>query len=379
MTAMETSADSFRAALGKAHQGALHPVGAFQTTARPLLAGAVGRQASGLVPGVAALGDAAAGAPSTYNYTTLAELAEGPYFVIAMQLDAGALCRADATCRLIRALNRAQVGPWRSLGARAFYGLELDRDGVFELAERDSDASYEHCGNGRKHARVDWKGRYSRFWIEVPSFRAPFVGTEITSVSHPDEVAYCKCRLRTDLLDSISENGVYLEVRVVANPDNLSLAVVDFEAGGRSSVTFSPDTGAVIRERKVREAPRKVEGSYIQPLSNTPAGQKFEGLMGVYLYRGHLAFFRRCIFKGSQGAVETRSWESTGFITDLAWAEGRCLTPCLAFRDEGAYQVSVVGIGPRPPLPPEQTAMAYDDSSWSGLDWEAGQSTPPEV
>ena len=25
-------------------------------------------------------------------------------------------------------------------------------------------------------------------------------------------------------------------------------------------MTFSPDTGAVIRERKVREAPRKVEG-----------------------------------------------------------------------------------------------------------------------
>jgi len=376
---MERSADNLPAALGKAHQGALHAVGAFQTTARPLLAGAVGRQASGLVPGVAALGEAAAGTLTASNYMTLAELAEGPYFVIAMQLDAGALCRADATCRLIRALNRAQVGPWRSLGARAFYGLELDRDGVFELVERDSDASEEPYGSGRKHARVDWKGRYSRFWIEVPSFRAPFGGTEITSVSHPDEVAYCRCRLRTDLLDSISENGVYLEVEVVANPDNLSLAVVDFEAGGRSSVTFSPDTGAVIRERKVREAPRKVEGSYIQPLSNTPAGQKFEGLMGVYLYRGHLAFFRRCILKGIQGDVETRSWESTGFITDLAWAEGRCLTPCLAFRDEGAYRVRVVGVGSRPPLPPEQTAMAYDDSSWSGLDWEAGQSTPPEV
>ena len=64
--------------------------------------------------------------------------------------------------------------------------------------------------------------------------------------------------------------------------DNLSLAVVDFESGGRSSVrfdwqisrqsvhfpqccmsrlslkrrTFSPDTGAVIREKKLRESPR---------------------------------------------------------------------------------------------------------------------------
>ena len=36
-------------------------------------------------------------------------------------------------------------------------------------------------------------------------------------------------------------NGVYLEVEVNENPDNLSLVVVDFDDGERSSVTFSPD------------------------------------------------------------------------------------------------------------------------------------------
>merc|ERR1719440_90161 len=147
---------------------------------------------------------------------------------------------------------------------------------------------------GRKLARFDWKDRYRRFLSEVSTFRPPFGGTEITTVRHPDEVAYCRCRLRTDLLDVEVENGVYLEIEVLTNPDNLSLAVVDFDAGGRSSVTFSPDTGAVIRERKVREAPRKVEGSYIQPLSTTPPGRRFEGSMGLYLHGGHLAFFRRC-------------------------------------------------------------------------------------
>merc|ERR1712228_149009 len=103
---------------------------------------------------------------------------------------------------------------------------------------------------------------------------------------------------------------------VIQNPDNLSLAVVDFEAGGHSSVTFSPDTGAVIRERKVREVPRKVEGSYIQPLEATLPGCRFEGSIGLYLYAGHLAFFRRCL--SNTVAQEPGRWESTGFVMDLS-------------------------------------------------------------
>jgi hypothetical protein len=105
------------------------------------------------------------------------------------------------------------------------------------------------------------------FCQEVPVFAPPFDGAEIRKAVRPDEVAYFQCRLRTDMLDGPNSQGVYLEVEVLQNPDNLSMAVVDFEAGGCSSVTFSPNTGAVIRERKVREAPRKVEGAYVQPLS----------------------------------------------------------------------------------------------------------------
>merc|ERR1712146_705712 len=137
-----------------------------------------------------------------------------------------------------------------------------------------------------------------------------------------------------DVLDKHCTRGVYLEVEVVLNPDNLSMAVVDFEAGGCSSITFSPDTGAVIRERKVREAPRKVEGAYIQPLPTVLPGRRFHGLMGLYLHRGRLAFFRKCV----SGLMETQDtftatlervfngasaqlgpWETTGFISDLSW------------------------------------------------------------
>jgi len=175
------------------------------------------------------------------------------------------------------------------------------------------------------------------------------------------------------MLQTNSTQGVYLEVEVVCNPDNLSMAVVDFEVGGCSSVTFSPDTGAVIRERKVRESPRKVEGAYIQPLSSVPTGRRFHGNMGLYLKQGHLAFFRQSCDEqvpGSDGP-----WETTGFISDLAWAEGRRLTPCLAFRDEGAYFVRVVRIGAEAPLPLVVMQNNDCESRWNIFDWEVGSQT----
>ncbi|CAK9065859.1 unnamed protein product [Durusdinium trenchii] len=182
-------------------------------------------------------------------------------------------------------------------------------------------------------SRVDWKVRYHHFKHSVPTFCSPFSGREITSVAHPDEVAYLRCRLCTDVVAEGCSQGVYLEVEVASNSDNLSMAVVDFEAGGCSSVTFSPDTGAVIRERKVREAPRKVEGAYIQPLPTVTTGRPFHGLMGEIPSQRYAAAF---------SAFDRRQlgpWETTGFVSDLDWAEGRRLTPCLAFRDEGAYRV----------------------------------------
>lgn len=311
--------------------------------------------------------------------TAINELTDGPYLEVATWLDASALCAVDSSCQQLRHMNRTNCGPWRALGAHCFYGMELERDGVFEPTDRgDSDGSEQ--GGGRKMPRLDWKGRYSRFRSEVAKFRQPFDGSKIAEVRHPDEVAYCRCRLRTDFLDGSIDKGVYLEVEVKSNPDNLSLAVVDFEAGGRSSVTFSPDTGAVIRERKVREAPRKVEGAYIQPLSTTPSGRRFEGSMGLYLQRGNLAFFRRYVVSSADGEVdEVGPWESTGFITDLAWAEGQRLTPCLAFRDEGNYSVRIVQVGPLPPQLPQRTTMAYEERSWNALDWEAGQPADQEV
>jgi len=325
----------------------------------------------------------------------LLELENGPYFIIASFLDAVSLSRADCTSRQIRHLNSINGGPWGALGAMTFRGMELDSDGIFEQPT----GSEQIASAAKGMARVDWKGRFARFRHELPTFRAPFVGPEIIVVDQADEIAYCRCRLRTDLLGVGSEalGSAYLEVHVLKNPDNVSLAVVDFEAGGCSSVTFSPDTGAVIRERKVREAPRKVEGAYVQPLNSITSGRGFEGSMGLYLRGGQLAFFRR---HAARPASETRAnaeagervdlsetldepelgpWETTGFVTDLSWAEGRRLTPCLAFRNEGAYHVQMICVSSQPPIPAERNVMAYEDGSWSSLDWDATEQAEQEL
>jgi len=299
---------------------------------------------------------------------TLADLTGGPYFFVAAYLDASALGHLDAACRQLQDLNRTTGGPWCALGSREFRGLELECDGVFEAVEPERES-------GRRVSRIDWKGRFARFRASVPTFRAPFHGPEISDVHQIDEIAYSKCRLRTDILRADSESSVYLEVEVFANPDNVSLAVVDFEAGGCSSVTFSPDTGAVIRERKVCETPRKVEGAYIQPLSTITDGRGFEGSMALHLQGGHLAFFRRHAARSNEEPkdITLGPWECTGFVTDLTWAEGKRLTPCLAFRNEGKYRARMVCVGSQPPVLPSLTPMAFQEASWSALDWDADQ------
>jgi len=305
---------------------------------------------------------------------TFSDLTGGPFFFVASYLNASDLGHLDAACRQLRDLNRTNGGPWCALGSRIFHGLELDSEGVFEPVEPECEGgTYESMMKGRRVSRVDWKGRFMWFRVSMPTFRAPFHGPEISEVQQIDEIAYCKFRLRTDILGAGYGRGVYLEVEVLANPDNVSLAVVDFEAGGCSSVTFSPDTGAVIRERKVCEAPRKIEGAYIQALSTITNGRGFEGSMALHLHGGHLAFFRRHAMRSGaeEKDITWGPWECTGFVTDLSWAEGERLTPCLAFRNEGKYRARVVCVGSQPPVLPGRTDMAFQEASWNALDWDA--------
>jgi len=286
----------------------------------------------------------------------LDELTSLVYFHVAMQLDFETLLRFDETCRFARQANRSSGGRWWSLGRETFHGMELCGQGPFE---------YPSWSEG-KALEMNWKQRYLRFAAGLKIFAAPFSKSEISCITNDDEVAYFQCLLRTDILASESARGVYLEVEVCNNPDNFSLAMVDFDDGGSSSLTFSPDTGAVINERKVCESPRKVQGRFVQPLDAIAPDQKFQGRVGLFLHKGQVAFYRMLC----EGTSEPVAWESTGFVTDLAWAEGRRLTPCIAFRSAGQYEVRTTCVGTLPPFDP--SVMGKDQAlEWSSLDWEA--------
>jgi hypothetical protein len=108
-----------------------------------------------------------------------------------------------------------------------------------------------------------------------------------------------------------------------------------------------------------------------------PSGRRFHGLMGLYLHCGRLAFYRRCDpAPGEDGHGQPGQWETTGFISDLLWAEGRRLTPCLALRDAGNYHVRIVKVCTQPPRQPAETSNSGEGSEWNDLDWEA---SPPNL
>jgi hypothetical protein len=270
------------------------------------------------------------------------------YYVVAEQLDANGLRSTDTTCRCFKKMN---VSLWEALGTLSYLGLELPEDGLFEDAAGHSDSDQ----HPRKRMCVDWRGRFKKFENLVHQFRQPF-GPSISQVESPDEVAYGLCYLRSDILAQHPQRGIYFEVHVSNNADNISLSVVDFDAGGKSSVTFGPMTGAVLRETKVLEHPGVVQGAYIQPLSKQ--GDKFMGHMGLFIKGGEIAFFRK---------VTGKEWETTGFIADLAWAEGQQLTPCLAFRDGGAYNVTVTNVGANPPFVPHRKDGAFKPNNWKAF------------
>lgn len=281
------------------------------------------------------------------------------YFHVSAHLDLQSACRMDEACRQTLEGNGAVGGPWWQLGCHAFANLELHGHGPFECL-----ASHRQTTS----APAPWKRRYVEFARGLHSFRLPFGSPEITEVDEDDCIAYLRSVLRVDRLEASAASGLYLEVEVLANPDNFSLAVVDFEAGGSGSLTFSPDTGAVINEQEVSRSPRDVQGKYIQPLEAVASQKHFLGSVGLFLQAGRLAFFRRqfghCGKEGGNGA-----WESTGFVADLAWAAGSRVTPCIAFRSAGAYRVRMSRFGAAPPVWP--TCGKDQQLQWMPLDWEA--------
>lgn len=289
----------------------------------------------------------------------LTVLCGGPYFIMASWLGARDIGRLDAVCLTLLTLNDRQMGPWHMAGICAFIGIELDSGQDF--LSFGAGALQQPPG----FARTSWRRQFELFHRGSLAFNLPH-RAEITAVSRSGEVAYARCRLRTDILAAEARcDSVYMEVDVLANVDKLSLAVVDFECGGCSSVTFSPETGAVLCERKAHEEPQTIEGGYKHLLPAAKPGQGFEGTLGVLFSGGCIAFFRRWASPPEQDGQAV--WETTGFCTDLSWAQGPRLSVCLAFRDCGAYRVRISRIGQTPPLVPRLCREEIQADKWIPL------------
>ena len=276
-------------------------------------------------------------------------LPDGPLLNISLLLEGCELCHVDVSSPRVRGKYK-ELFAWRNLGKRDFSGLELSEHNSAGTLQRSRyDIEIES----------DWKRRYYAYRRKLKHFRWPYEGPEIGHFLVTEAVTYLKAALQAE------KCTFYLEFLIMKNHDNLSLAVVDFDDGGKSSATFSPDTGAVITEKKTRENPRKVEGHYTQPLS--PDARRFEGLVSMHIRNSRVSFFRR--YGGPDSFEE---WESTGYVIDVAWACGRPLTPCLAFRDEGEYKAKVTrSDSGAPPVKPVE--VVTENLKWFPLNWEQNQ------
>lgn len=158
---------------------------------------------------------------------------------------------------------------------------------------------------------------------------------------------------------------VYVEIAVEENADNFSLSLVDFDGHGRSSITFSPETGVIIKERKHLDLPGKVAGLFSFPLKPTGNPEsRFTGKIGLYAAEGKLAFFRK--------SKSSNSWETTHFCTELSWLEAGIFTPCVAFRDKGGYIVRISHVGRESPILCTDNLTLLDNmgAGWQPTDWE---------
>ena len=196
------------------------------------------------------------------------------------------------------------------------------------------------------------------------AFRSPFSGPVIKRVKKPNAVAYLSLPIvLSKLKEYTSDLGVYVEFHVHANPDNFSLSLVDFDGFGSSSLTFSPDSGVVILETKKIIA---VTGSFTHalpecPLFNTSKPTKI------------------ALFISSDSSVEFfrnagNCWERTGCVSDSgSWVSGDHVTPCLAFRRPGAYNITLhqYSLRTHPRLCGDvYVGISAGELVWKSLVWE---------
>jgi hypothetical protein len=204
-------------------------------------------------------------------------------------------------------------------------------------------------------------GTYKELLEETKLFREPHGGNCIEFINSGEEVAYFKTSIR---LDAVTQ-GVYIQVWVHHHWNSLSISLVDFDGRGSSSLTFSPDEGLVIRERKLLIDSDRVEGQYTEcmPAARRFAKNKTGGWIGMYIDRNlGIEFFRQ---------RARRKPETSGLVSDCSWVHGGVVTPCISFSGPGKYEVKAefMRVSPRPKNWPklEEQHKIWD---WKKTSWD---------
>jgi hypothetical protein len=173
----------------------------------------------------------------------------------------------------------------------------------------------------------------------------------------------------------ITSQGIYFEIEVLNLPDLVSLCVVDFNGGGKTSVSFNADTGSIIRETK-KCADRYngfdyIEGLYTTVMTPCPdfgRSRTNRASLALYITRlGELSFDRK---KGLH-------WESTGNVCNCSdWVTGdSVVTPCVALGRAGEYSINITKVDIMPPLhirTLNDRVDKPDAPSWNPWFWSTG-------
>lgn len=200
---------------------------------------------------------------------------------------------------------------------------------------------------------LNWRNHYIYVHRELHSFRDV---QHISVIDSEDEVVYMKIKI---LIERIPTDGVFVDVLVKSVCDNISISLVDFDGiGGCSSLTFSPDTGTVIKEKKISEYPRKIVGEYFQCLTPCPGFGKEHHIAAFISGKKQISFYRK---------VDSH-WETTGTVSDCMWVNGGKITPCIAFRDAGLYDIQVARVCLGLPVI-AQAPDPCNEEGWKPIGW----------
>lgn len=215
----------------------------------------------------------------------------------------------------------------------------------------------------------------SRMYRSVHTFRSPFSKRRVRFVTDSDSVAYVNLMISIECLrrERESSSGVYIEISVYRNTDSLSLCLVDFDGNGSSSLTFSPDAGAVIRERRSYSdsGVRVLTGEYCNILSSsmTFGCDASKSTMSVYVSsEGDVGFFRK--------QNRDSRWEICSNVTNCSeWLTGNVITPCVAFRDPGDYDIRIERVDSHIPsyIQSDMVPTAAPKVEWRPMKWEGDE------